>query len=93
MTKPMLTRVPDELHARVKDEADKRGVSMTKIVIAALEEYLSAIHLSADFVVDERYRPQVGGLIAIRISREELDKVERSLGDTKSDGAIRSQNS
>ena len=78
MVKPMLTRVPENLHARVKSEAESRGLSMTQLVIEALEEYLSAVHVSADFAIDPRYDPNIGGIIAIKIGREELEKLYES---------------
>lgn len=47
MTKSMLSRLPPELHARVKAEAKSRNVSMNQIVIEALEMYFASVFLSA----------------------------------------------
>ena len=68
MTKPMLSRVPDELHARVKSEAAKQGVSMTKIVEDALEMYLNSIFLRALMERD-------GQKIVFSFNKHEADKL------------------
>lgn len=81
VTKNLLARVPEELHARVKAEAEDRGISMAQLTIYALEEYLHTVHVSADFVIDPRFNPNVGGIIAIKISPEELIKLRHEWED------------
>ncbi len=71
--KPMLARVPDELHARVKQEAEKRNVSMTKVITEALEIYLNSVFLAAH--LDD----ESGGVI-FSIRNSELEKL-RSIDD------------
>jgi hypothetical protein len=42
MSKPLLVRIPQELHARVKEESQRTGVPMGRIVEEALEIRLAA---------------------------------------------------
>jgi len=88
VTKNLLARIPEELHARVKAEAEERGISMALLTIYALEEYLNTVHVSADFVIDPRFDPNVGGIVALKISRDELIKLESKW---RKDGGIELQ--
>lgn len=85
MTKPMLSRIPEDLHARVKAESNERGVSMTRIVIEALEKHLDAVHFSGEWVLDPRFSPDTGGLIVIKLLPGELNKIRRSVSGNEED--------
>ncbi len=67
----MLARVPDELHARVKEEAEKRNVSMTRVITEALEMYLNSVFLSAHL------DSQQGQVVTFSIHKSEVDKLKK----------------
>lgn len=69
MTKAMLSRIPESLHARVKQESGKRGVSMSKIVEDALEQYLKSVFLAVH--IDEN-----PGQVTFTVRRSELHKLK-----------------
>ena len=44
-SKPLLVRIPEDLHARVKAESKRTGVPMSRIVAEALELRLGSVKL------------------------------------------------
>ncbi len=49
MKKGMLSRIPEDLHARVKQSANTQGISMSRVVEEALEMYLSSVSFRLHF--------------------------------------------
>lgn len=75
--KHLYIRIPDELHARVKETAFDKGVSMNKLVISALEIWLSSITVTGFFKSES---DDEAGQIMINIPPYELKKLEKMLG-------------
>ena len=68
MTKAMLSRVPEDLHARVKNDANERGISMSKVVTEALEMYFRSVSLAA-------YMEKNSGQVTVTINHKEVGKL------------------
>ena len=73
----MLARVPDELHARVKQEADQRNMSMTKVITNALELYLRSVVIVGELDRD-------GFTVILRIHEAQFRKI-REMDDRLQD--------
>ena len=75
MTKPLLVRIPDELHARVKEESHTTGKSMAQIAADALDLYLNSVQLRLVQGDDNR-------LIFKILQEDAIEFMERTKNDT-----------
>ena len=67
--KNLFIRVPEDLHARVKQEAERTGTPMNRIAIDALNLYLNSIQLTAHIDTSS-------GDVTIMIDENEVKKLE-----------------
>lgn len=74
-SKPLLVRIPEDLHARVKDHATVYGTSMTQVATAALEAYLNSSYVLITFTEEET--GDSAGDLVVRIPEEEVAKLWR----------------
>lgn len=65
--KPLLVRIPPELHARVKEESVKTGKSMSLITIEALQ-----LHLDSETLDVQRK----GEAFTVRLSKDAYRRLE-----------------
>lgn len=81
-SKPLLVRIPEELHARVKEHAEAHSSSMAQVTIAALNAYLNASYMLIS-VVEEESGDKAGQFV-VRVPDGELEKLwrERGLSDS-----------
>ena len=77
MVKHLYIRIPDELHASVKESAAHKGVSMNYLVISALEIWLNSITVTGFFKSES---DDEAGQVMINIPPYELKKLEKMLG-------------
>jgi hypothetical protein len=74
-SKPLLVRIPPELHARVKDYAEVHSSSMAQVTIAALKAYLDASYMLISVVEEES--GERAGQFVVRVPDGELEKLWR----------------
>lgn len=73
----MLSRVPEELHARVKQSANAQGKSMSRVVEEALEMYLSSVSFRLHFYENP-------GFVSFSIRNSEIEQLKAFVEDNES---------
>ena len=68
--KHLYIRIDDDLHARVKETAGARGISMNQFVIESLRVVFNTVQILASVEIGEKHE------ILLMIPKDEYDKIE-----------------
>lgn len=79
--KHLYIRIPDDLHARVKEASAIKGISMNQLVVDALGSWLDSVHLAAKTT-------RGGAIVTFAIPKEEWERVEKYLKEKEWTGDI-----
>lgn len=74
-SKPLLVRIPEDLHARVKAESKRTSVPMSRIVAEALELHLGSVKLHLRPSNTILGAGQVFGPVDVYIEFDEMEKL------------------